>query len=455
MRAKLKSFSDLLVNRILPVFNVFIFFLVIYDALVKIMYWDLVIPALENDIHRLLRLVSLSQVKVQLDTSYLSILGARFLLIACLLILLVENKTVRRIRFWLVSLPFLGIMALSALSRIWSVSVPMSQTRYLYFAAAAVGGIYIGLECNHTKIIRLFEAFSVLVLLANLFAVYREPALAIMHGPGVEGAWRGVLWWKSYAGEIEAFAAILFLIRVVSFKHNRWYVTLYGLVFYALSVYLLIRAKSATELLALIAAHAVVVLLLFYLRWGHLLRRIHWVGLGFAGLILLLGLWYKRNSIFRLLGKNSDLTGRLPLWNALIPFIRSRFLLGYGYGEAFWKVKAYTQVVWAAAGWKAPFSHNGFIEVLVGTGIVGLVVWIVFILQDTWLSLRYLARQQVISASVFSAWIAYIVVSNLADNMLGSYEYFTWFLLTVTFAFLIRERLEAPQARPMEAVQTQ
>jgi O-antigen ligase len=305
-----------------------------------------------------------------------------------------------------------------------------------------VAGIYIGLECKKSTIVWLFEAFSILILLGDLWAVYRQPAFAIMTGPGVAGAWSGLFWWKAYTGEITAFAAIMFLFRWLNFRKNRWFITVYGLVFYLLAIFLLIKAESATELLALMAAHCIAALALAYIKWGHNLKPQHWWTIGGVSLVLLAAAWFERGALLGLIGRNESLTGRVPLWEAIFPFIQKRFWLGYGFGEAFWKNDSLAQIVRTALSWNVPHAHNGFIEAMLDTGIVGLVIWLAFIIQVCYFSVRYLFRELTIPAGIFLAWMAFIVVSNLADNMLASYEYFTLFLLTIMFAFLIRGEID-------------
>jgi O-antigen ligase len=451
---KWNSFSRFLILRILPLLEIVIFFLTLFVALETIFNYSFITPALDADLHRFLSLFFLSGVRIQVNISLLLFDASCFVIIACLLILLVKNKIIRHLNFWLWSLPLLGILLVSNLSRFWSVATPVTVSRSLAFDAVAVGGIYLGLECAYSKIIKLFETFSILIVLANFYAIYRKPGPSIMWSGNIIAAWRGLFWWNSYAGEIIAFAAVMFLFRLANFRQNRWYVTLYSLIFYALSIFFVINTKNATELLALFAAHVVFILIASYLKWGHRLRRVHWVVIGALGLMILSGLWFGRDYLLGLIGKSPSLTGRIPLWNALIPFIHKRFLLGYGFGEAFWNNPAYPAVVWPAAGWNAPFAHNGFIEILLGTGIVGLIVWVAFLLQDTYLSVKYILQKHAISAAVFTAWIAYILVSNLTDNLLGSYEYFTWFLLTITFFFLVRQRPARKLQPPVEALDT-
>lgn len=444
MTGAIKSIKNFSLQWILPLIDVLLFSLAIYTAIIKLPLWVIVEPGSNSMVHHLLSLIFLSHVQVHINFGWLNIFIPRVLLIGCLIILALKNKYLRQPRFWLASLPLLGIILVNAISRFWSISSATSLSRYLYFSAAIVGGLYIGLEFSKSKMRWLFEVFSVLVVLGILYTVYRQPEFGIMSAPDA-GAWRGPFWWKSYAGEMTAFAAIMFLFRMVDFKKNRWFVTVYGVIFYLLSIFLLIKAKSVTELLALIAAHFVIALALAYLKWGHLLKPSHWWLLGLVSVVLLVAAWFGRGFIFGTIGRDADLTGRLPLWNALIPFIQKRFWLGYGFGESFWKNPDYRQVVWTAISWEAPYAHNGFIEALLDTGIVGLGLWLLFIVQVTSLSFKYVSLMRTFSSLIFPAWITFVIVSNLADNMLGSYEYFTVLLLAITFSLLIRDRIDRKQ----------
>ena len=229
----------------------------------------------------------------------------------------------------------------------------------------------------------------------------------------------------------------------MDFRKNRWFITTFAFVFYLLSIYILYKSNSVTQMLALITVHLVLLLMLSYSRWGHMIKPRHWWILASIFVSSIFLAWLGKDMIFGLFGRSSTLTGRMPLWNALVPYIQERFLLGYGFGEAFWKFEIYQQAVSQAAGWPVPFAHNGFIEVLLGTGIIGLVFWIVFLIQTTILSIKSFVNERSIPSLIFLAWIAYTMVINLADNMLGSYENFTVLLLMIAFACTTRKWLEA------------
>jgi hypothetical protein len=126
--------------------------------------------------------------------------------------------------------------------------------------------------------------------------------------------------------------------------------------------------------------------------------------------------------------------------------------LGYGFGEAFWKDPYNRMAVARAAGYDVPFAHNGFIEVLLGTGITGLVLWIIFLVEISYMSIKYILWERSVYSLIFLSWVVYTVVANLADNMLGSYEYFTVLLLVIAFSCLIRDRLERKKAQLADPV---
>lgn len=435
MTAILLQVKDFSLKWIVPAIDIVLFYMAVFTAIITLPLWSFIEPWANANLHRILSLFLLSRGVVQINFDWWFIFIPRLLCISSIVMIVIKNKTIRQWGFWLASIPFIGIVAISWLSREWSVVRLFSESRFLYFSSVIVAGLYIGLEFKLTKVLRLFEIFFVLVVLGTFFAeiVIREPHT---------GFWRGFFWWKSYLGEMSGFAAVFFLYRWADFRKNRWFITTYAFVFYLLSVYILYKSNSVTQMLALITVHGVLLLMLSYSRWGHMIKTRHWWILASIFVLSTILAWLGKDTIFGFFGRNSMLTGRMPLWNALVPYIQERFLLGYGFGEAFWKFENYQQAVSQAAGWSAPFAHNGFIEVLLGTGFIGLVFWIIFIVQTAIMSVSFFLRERSIPSMIFLGWIAYTVVINLADNMLGSYENFTVLLLMIAFSHVLRDSLE-------------
>jgi O-antigen ligase len=72
-------------------------------------------------------------------------------------------------------------------------------------------------------------------------------------------------------------------------------------------------------------------------------------------------------------GRNWTLTGRLPLWSVLRFRISQRPWLGFGF-SAFWPTEGWS--VWTIIGWTPSKAHNGYLDLLLDVGLVGLAVFV-------------------------------------------------------------------------------
>ncbi len=68
--------------------------------------------------------------------------------------------------------------------------------------------------------------------------------------------------------------------------------------------------------------------------------------------------------ILEAVGRTTTLTGRTPLWAAVVDAIKLRPWLGYGYA-IFWVGGNLDSLnVIKIAGWNAPHAHNGYLEIV-------------------------------------------------------------------------------------------
>lgn len=73
-------------------------------------------------------------------------------------------------------------------------------------------------------------------------------------------------------------------------------------------------------------------------------------------------------------GEVSTLSGRLPLWDAVLHDAAKHPLVGYGYG-GYWSVKRMLDIS-QQLGWHIPHCHNGYLELFVSVGAIGLVLYL-------------------------------------------------------------------------------
>jgi O-antigen ligase len=307
-----------------------------------------------------------------------------------------------------------------------------------------MGGIFIGLEFRRSKIILFFEILAVISVVLSYVFVFLYPAQGIMTFD-TPGAWIGFFNYKSFAGVMIAFAGLMFLFRLANFKNEKWFVKVYSFLFLLISLYFLYRTKNATALGSFVLSAGVLVLGLLFIKWGQNLKPIHWWIIGVVSVVILILAWVGKDVLFGLLGRSASLTGRVPLWMALIPFIKQRLLFGYGFGEVFW-FTSYLQEFWKVAPWKAGLAHSGYVEAILNTGIVGFLFLISFLVEVGYLSLRYFNSQRSLYSLIFLVWFVYVILVNIPENLFGTFEIFNWLLLVVAFSFILREQLDGKQS---------
>jgi O-antigen ligase len=78
-------------------------------------------------------------------------------------------------------------------------------------------------------------------------------------------------------------------------------------------------------------------------------------------------------AIFEFFGRDSTLTGRTDVWDLVWDQIQKRYWLGYGY-QAFWvdPIGPATRI-WLELKWNTPEVHNGYLELWLGLGFIGLL----------------------------------------------------------------------------------
>jgi exopolysaccharide production protein ExoQ len=411
---------------------IFTFFIVVW----RILLWEILNPLIYANIFRLMALFGLPKTEFEIGWTSIVRIMSQLVIIVVLIYLGVKNRYFRSKEFWLMSIPLLGILIISSSSLFWSLIVPSTVKRLWFFLAATMGGIFIGLEFKRSRIICFFESFSVLVVLLSYVMVIVYPSHGIMTFDA-PGAWRGVFDYKSFAGQIIAFAGIMFLFRFSNFKNERWPIRVYSVIFLLLSIFFLVKTQNKTAMGIFLIVAAGLVLGLIFIKWGGLLKQIHWWLFGGMCVAALLALWLGKDALLGLVGLDTSLTGRVPMWAALMPFIRQRLLLGYGFGEVFWYTQ-YLEEFWKVAPWKAGLAHSGYIEAILDTGVIGFIFWIAFLIEVGYFSLRYFLIERGLYALIFLAWFVQVILNNVTENLLGTYESFYFLLLVISFAFIFR-----------------
>jgi len=80
--------------------------------------------------------------------------------------------------------------------------------------------------------------------------------------------------------------------------------------------------------------------------------------------------------VFRVLGRDSSLTGRRAIWTAVEHWIGERPVLGYGFGGVWDPSSPLTMAIWRESRFDAFYAHNGYLDIPLQVGVIGLVLLI-------------------------------------------------------------------------------
>ena len=131
------------------------------------------------------------------------------------------------------------------------------------------------------------------------------------------------------------------------------------------------------------------------------------------------------------------------MWSYLFDnYISRRPFVGYGF-NAFWYIKAYQEDVQRAAGYPDPIiiADNGFIDILVNTGYLGLFLFMVFYVWAGWRSVQYSIHAKDIINLFPALLMLFTTIANITWSLLFENEGF-FLLMMISVLFSISQRIQ-------------
>jgi O-antigen ligase len=335
-----------------------------------------------------------------------------------------------------------------AASAFWSVSPIHTVYRVSVVLFSALVASYLGIRYSDSEWIKILMWFSGAAILLSYLLVWLLPGAAIMSTLGLEGAWRGAFSHKNYAGSIVAYGTSVLALALVLQTRRAARMALGALI--VLAAIFIHFTLSATGMLVLVVLLALLAAGLLWQKHRALLDRRHYVAAGFLlAAAATLGIIF-RDVLLRLLGRSPTFTGRIPLWTFVIAEVREHNpWLGYGLWTV-WRIPEFCIRAGHEAGWAIPIidAHNGYLDILLYLGAIGLLLFLLLLAQTAWRVTQYLRR----SHSPASMWVlitlGYLLVTNLAISFFFQFETFHWLLL-VAVIFMC-SRTEAAVERPTD-----
>ncbi len=205
-------------------------------------------------------------------------------------------------------------------------------------------------------------------------------------------------------------------------KENKKDLLIYVLMGITIS-WVLLNSRSATALGGTIIGCTMI----FMLSTKHVRSNISSIGFYiFAGLIILSFLHLTLDIITlatSILGRDETLTGRTEFWEELIAF-GTNPLIGVGY-ESFWlgdRIAFFWQKYW----WHPNQAHNGYLELYLNIGLIGLSLLFILILYSIFNIVKNLKNNQYYNYQVLR--ITFIVIVLIINYTEAYFKGTVWFI---------------------------
>ena len=359
-----------------------------------------------------------------------------FLLAAATLSRLQQEK--RLPIFWAIArtnwflFPFIFFAGLSIF---WSVDWSISLARLLSLLAVLLVGGYIGLRYELKKILEFLSAFGVYILTISLILIVLAPNIGVMNYHIIQGAWRGLYWHKNHMGFIAGFIALIFLMMfLTSYFLKKKIAWLWGGIYF-FSLFFVFQTDSVGAYFSLISVHGVVFLILIWLRLKTRIKSHHYIIfitmiLFVAGLIL-----SNLEYVLGLFNRETSMTGRtLMWWHLFNNYLAAKPFSGYGF-NAFWHIENHRVTMQLAAEYPDPIviADNGFIDILINTGFIGLSLFLLLYLGIWWRSLLFAWKAATITDCFPLIFMFYMLVANISWSLIYENESFFMLLMVIMF----------------------
>lgn len=296
------------------------------------------------------------------------------------------------------------------LSLVWSTAPEVTFRKAIAALLTSLYGVYLAFRFTPEAFLRLLGTTLLLLLGLSIAFVFLLPDWGLMGYPH-EGAWRGIFVHKNVLGRFAALGVLVFLALLLAPGRKRvWLVGLF------LSGVVLAGARSATSLVLAFAMLLVVSGLWIGQRYRRLWPVLLLLGvlLGASGSMVLAANY---EILLEALGKDVTLTGRIPLWLTLIPFIQERLWVGYGFGGFWLGWEGPSAYVWSLVGWDPPHGHNGYLDLWLDLGLVGLGLGLCLLIRFSLRSFRvYLTEGFSVRAAFLVGLITFLIVFNFTES---------------------------------------
>ena len=350
---------------------------------------------------------------------------SQFLVDGGIALLLLRHAT--RVFHWLGTMRWAALLALfTVASTCWSQFPLLTLRRSLPFALAALFGLHLAIRFPVHRQLSILRISMVALAVATVLLVLCFPRLGLDASAGHHLDWQGVFTQKNACGRVMVLATAVVLAD--------WRLSVSRLSTLALFLFLVFMSGSR-------GAWAIEVVILLLYAWLELAgrmesrsRMVFFAATASVTAAVHIFSWYHLPFLLSVMGRDTTFSGRTEIWKQVWRFILERPLLGWGYA-AFWRgIEGQSFEVVAAMRFIVFHAHNGFLEIWLELGIVGLTLFVLSYLR-AWCKLWAVLRSGDVRRATWMVFVlVLIVIYDLDENTLLTYNGLFWVLYIAALA---------------------
>jgi exopolysaccharide production protein ExoQ len=318
----------------------------------------------------------------------------------------------------------LALALLAICSAMWADDPNLTLRRGLVLLGTTAFGIYLGSAFSLREQLQLITRAFGLILLLSIFCALAFPQYGVdreIHG----GDWQGIFAQKNLLGKAMIISTIAFLSSGGLYRRwVRW-------AFVAASILVALLSNSLTSL----ATIGVLLLLapayrLLRVKKKTLIPVLIGIGTGMATAIFLA--IRNQEIVLQLMDRSISLTGRTDIWRFVWEAISQRMVLGYGF-NGFWEgIGGASASVILSLGWVAKHAHDGFLDLWLELGIVGLALFAMGYFSALREAIHLLTNDRSPEATWPMQYLAFMFVYHITEGPILRQNSLYWALYTAT-----------------------
>jgi exopolysaccharide production protein ExoQ len=323
----------------------------------------------------------------------------------------------------LLKAPFLcSLVLFSLFSFSWSNDPILTIKTTLVYLEVSLFAVYVGKQFSWKELYPFWRWINIIVVILSVYQAVK----------GNQEPWMGILGHKNQFSFFMAQTAILWLMYAVySPKQRRL-----SLAFVVLSVVALNKGGSGASKVLTVAMLGL---------WGYFgfLKKlpVKWAIVSVILFMILsvgLTILVTENIEFIVvdtLNKDLTLTGRTDFWPKIISKINQRPLFGYGIA-GFWQpwrgaADPSSDIIVAKTQFHPPHSHNGFLDLGLELGWLGLSLYILSFFNNLVKAVVYLSRNHLPESGLPLLVLTYSLMTNMTETgLVGVTSVWFWYVVT-------------------------